>query len=51
MREGLERSARVDLEGPVFPYLDLNAFLSSWESLLDMVVASKYEVGEDAQHM
>ena len=39
--ENLERSARNDLEGPVFLYLHLKATLTSGESRLDMAGASK----------
>ena len=49
MREDFERSARDDLEDPVFPYPHLKATLTSWESLLDAVGASKDEVVEGAR--
>ena len=41
MCEERERSARDDLEDPVFPYPHLKATLTSWESLLDAAGASK----------
>ena len=41
MRKDLERSAHDDPEGPVFPYTHLKATLTSWESRLDVVGASK----------
>ena len=49
MREDLERSTRDDLRDPVFPYPHLKATLTSWESFLDAVGASKGEVVEDAR--
>ena len=51
MREDLERSARDDPGGPAFPYPHLKATLVSWESLLDVVGASKDEIVEDAREM
>ena len=39
LREDLERSARNDIEDPVFPYPHLKATLTFWESLLDVVGA------------
>ena len=48
LRDDLERSARGDLEDPLFPYPHLKATLTSWESLLDAVGASKGDVAEGA---
>ena len=39
VREGIERSARDDIEDPVFPYPHLKVTLISWESLLDVAGA------------
>lgn len=49
MPEDLDRSARDDLDDPVFPYPHLNATLTSWESFLDVVAASEDEIVEDAR--
>ena len=46
LRKDLERSARNDIEGPVFPYPHLKANLISSESRLHVVGASKNEVVE-----
>ena len=39
LREDLGRSARDDIEDPVFPYPHLKVTLISWESLLDVAGA------------
>ena len=44
MREDLERSARDDIEDPVFPYPHLKAILTPWESIQDVAGASKDDV-------
>ena len=49
--EDLERSTRDDLEHHLFPYPHLKATITSSESLLDVVGASKDEVVEDAREM
>ena len=51
LRKDLERRARDNLEGPVFPYPHLKVTITSWESLLDVVGASKDGVVEDAREM
>ena len=51
LREDLERSARDDIEDPVFPYPHLKVTLTSWESTQDVADASKDEVVEDAREM
>ena len=51
LREDLERSARDDVDDPVFPYPHLKATLTSWQSIQDVAGASKYEVVEDARKM
>ena len=51
LREGLEQSARDDLEGPVFPYSRLKTTLTSLELLLDVVGASNDDVMENAPEM
>ena len=51
MREDLERSARNDVEDPVFPYPHLKATLTSWELIQDVAGVSKDEVVDDARKM